>query len=100
VQSGKAGAVPFLDFEWDPTKAAENESKHGVSFYESCEVFGDESSYTVFDAEHSLDEERFIIFGRTNRGRYLAVGFTERGARIRIITARPMTRRERSTYEH
>lgn len=88
-----------MEFEWDPEKAAANQSKHGVSFGEATEVFGDKLSSTVADPDHSVGEERFVAFGRTQQGRHLVVGFTERGARIRIITARLMTPRERSAYE-
>ena len=88
-----------MDFEWDSKKAAENQSKHDVSFEEATEVFEDELSSTVPDPDHSIDEERFVIFGRTREGKRLVVGFTERDGRIRLITARPMTRRERSAYE-
>lgn len=89
----------FMNFEWDTTKAAENLSKHGVSFDEATEVFGDELSSAVPDPDHSVVEERFVIFGQTLEERYLVVAFTERDGRIRLISARPMTRRERAAYE-
>jgi hypothetical protein len=88
-----------MEFEWDPEKSAANRSKHGVSFEEATEVFGDELSSTVPDPDHSEYEQRFVIFGCTREGRHLVVGFTDRGAKIRIITARPMTARERNAYE-
>ena len=88
-----------MDFEWNANKARENESKHRISFVEAMEVFGDALSSTVSDPDHSLEEERFVIFGRTREGKYLVVAFTERGGRICIISARSMTRRERSAYE-
>jgi uncharacterized protein len=88
-----------MDFEWDPAKASGNVAKHGVSFDEAAEVFGDQLSSTFRDPDHSITEERFVIFGCTRQGRHLVVGFTEGGARIRIITARPMTPTERSAYE-
>ena len=89
-----------MKFEWDPLKASRNESKHGVSFVEAIEVFGDNLSSTARDPDHSFDEERFVIFGKSTSGSYLVVSFTERGARIRIISARSMTRRERRAYEY
>ncbi|WKZ12925.1 MAG: BrnT family toxin [Gammaproteobacteria bacterium] len=88
-----------MEFEWDPEKSATNLAKHGVSFEEATEVFGDELSSTISDPDHSESEERFVIFGCTREARHLVVGFTERGAKIRIITARPMTPRERNAYE-
>jgi uncharacterized DUF497 family protein len=88
-----------VDFEWDPQKAAANQQKHGVTFEEATEVFADDYSSTVSDPDHSVDEERFVIFGRTKTGRFLVVSFTDRGGRIRLINARPMTPRERRAYE-
>ena len=88
-----------MNFEWDSKKARENEAKHGVSFEEAAEVFADEHSSTVADPDHSYGEERFLIFGQTQRQRSLVVAFTERGDRIRIVSAREMTRQERKAYE-
>jgi uncharacterized protein len=88
-----------VDFEWDPEKANENERKHSVSFVEATEVFGDELSRTVSDPDHSVAEDRFLIFGQTAAGQNLVVAFTEREYRIRLISARPMTPQERKAYE-
>ncbi|HVN84548.1 MAG TPA: BrnT family toxin [Candidatus Binatia bacterium] len=88
-----------MEFEWDPRKARDNERKHGVHFQEAVEVFGDDHSSTVADPDHSLGEARYLTFGRTKSGRCLVVGFTERGDRLRLISARPMTRQERQAYE-
>lgn len=88
-----------MDFEWDPKKASLNARKHGVSFYEAREVFGDTLSSTVPDPDHSEDEARYLVFGRSTTGRYLVVSYTERDNRFRIISAREMTRRERKGYE-
>jgi hypothetical protein len=88
-----------MDFEWDAAKARANRRKHGVSFEEAADVFGDEHSSTVFDPDHSVGEGRHIIFGKSSAGKHLVVAFTERGARIRIISARVMTPRERRAYE-
>jgi len=79
-----------MEFEWDSAKARENESKHGVSFFEACEVFGD---------DHSLEENRYLIFGMSKGGKYLVVSYTERVDRIRLISVRQMTPRERRAYE-
>jgi uncharacterized protein len=88
-----------MDFEWDHEKAVANEGKHGVAFEEAVEVFADDYSSTVRDPDHSVDEERFVLFGRARSGRHLVVAFTERDGRIRLISARPMTPRERRAYE-
>ena len=88
-----------MEFEWDPVKARDNETKHGVSFLEATEVFADNLSSSSPDPDHSVEEERFVIFGKTLRDRHLVVAFTERSGRLRIISARQMTRRERHAYE-
>lgn len=88
-----------FEFEWDPAKAAENLGKHGVSFEEASTVFGDPLSLTTPDPRHSQDEPRFAILGTSVIGRLLAVYHAERTGRIRIISAREATRRERSDYE-
>jgi uncharacterized DUF497 family protein len=81
------------------TEGSGNERKHGVTFEEAAEVFADDHSSTISDPDHSLDEERFVIFGRSRADKFLVVSFMERDGRIRIINARPMTRRERKAYE-
>jgi hypothetical protein len=88
-----------MEFEWDSFKTGANREKHGVSFEEAAEVFADNLSLAVVDPDHSLEEERFVIFGRTSSDRYLVVAFTDRDDRIRVISAREMTRRERKAYE-
>lgn len=88
-----------MEFVWDPEKARTNEAKHDVSFFEACEVFSDELSSTVRDPDHSLDENRYLIFGISKIGRHLVVSYTERNGRSRLISARPMTPRERKAYE-
>lgn len=89
----------MLIFEWDPDKALENEQKHGVNFLEASEVFDDDHSSTVQDPDHSADEARYLIFGVSKLGKHLVVSYTERGDRIRLISGRQMTSRERRAYE-
>lgn len=89
----------MLIFEWDPDKARENERKHGVGFLEASEVFDDDHSSAVQDPDHSVDEARYLIFGASKQGKHLVVSYTERGERIRVISARQMTSRERRAYE-
>ena len=88
-----------MQFEWDPAKAAENLAKHGVSFEEAATVFRDTLSATGADPDHSVGEERFIIFGLSTSGRFLVVAHTEHGDIIRIISARLATSGERKIYE-
>jgi hypothetical protein len=88
-----------VEFEWDPKKAALNRRKHTVSFNEAATVFGDILSTTVPDPDQSLSEERYLTVGFSDRRRLMMVSHTERGARIRIISARELTPAERETYE-
>jgi uncharacterized DUF497 family protein len=86
-------------FEWDPVKARLNLQKHGVSFLEAVSAFMDELSVTVSDRNHSEDEERFLLLGCSEAERLLVIAHTDRGDRIRIISAREANRRERRQYE-
>ncbi len=88
-----------LSFEWDPRKAAANLRKHGIGFPEAATAFGDPRSLTIPDPDHSAGEERFLLLGRSQAGRLVVVAHTERGANIRLISARAADRRERRTYE-
>ncbi|HJT77544.1 MAG TPA: BrnT family toxin [Gemmataceae bacterium] len=88
-----------MDFEWDDAKAESNERKHGVSFAEAMTVFGDPLSLTGFDPGHSDDEDRYITMGTSAAGRLLIVSHTDRGDKVRLISAREATRRERRDYE-
>jgi uncharacterized DUF497 family protein len=88
-----------LLFEWDPRKAAVNERKHGVSFAEASTVFGDPSSFTIADPDHSENEERWILVGVSHRNRLLVIAHADFGDSIRIISARPANRKERRGYE-
>jgi uncharacterized DUF497 family protein len=89
-----------LTFEWDRDKAEGNRRKHGVDFQEATTVFRDTLSSTICDPDHSTRaEERELTIGLSHRRRLLVVAHCKRGSRIRIINARPATRRERREYE-
>ena len=88
-----------MEFEWDERKAEGNLKKHGVSFHEAGTVFGDPMAITFHDSEHSEDEPRFLTFGLSRANRLLVVAHTDRGHRVRILSARSMTRHERRIYE-
>ena len=76
-----------LAFEWDNKKAKQNLKKHGVSFEEASTVFCDPLARTIQDPLHSVEEDRFVNLGESQSRRLLVVVFTERGDRIRIISA-------------
>ena len=88
-----------IKFEWDPNKAVSNLQKHGVSFEEAATVFRDTLSITIPDPDHSVHEERYITIGSSSRLRLLMVAHSEREGRIRVISARELTRKEREQYE-
>ena len=88
-----------MEFEADPVKAAQNFKKHKVSFEESASVFGDPMAYTFADPDHSVSEARWLTFGMSGKGRVLAVIYTERRGKVRLISARVATKHERKIYE-
>ncbi len=86
-----------VEFERDAQKARSNLRKHGVDFADCVSVFFDDLAITINDS--SSDEERFITIGADALERILVVVYTWRGERIRIISTRKATRRERKHYE-
>ena len=88
-----------LIFEWDRKKAESNLKDHGVSFEEAATVFGDTLSITIADPAHSEGEIRYLLIGVSTVQRAVVVAHTERGDNIRIISARPATRKEIRDYE-
>ena len=85
-------------FEWDEGNVHKNWEKHRVR-PEECEEAFFNRTFVAKDEKHSLTEERFYLLGETNKGRKLFVVFTIRGNRIRVISARDMSRKERRIYE-
>ena len=89
-----------ITFDWDQWNVQKNESKHGVSRMEAESAFFDPSYKLFDDPKHSVPgERRFILYGKSLEQRVLMIGFTVRLARVRIITARPASRKERNVYE-
>jgi uncharacterized protein len=84
-------------FEWDERKARTNFRRHRVDFADATTVFEDVRAVTVVDEDP--DEERYATIGTDALGQELVVVYTVRGERIRIISARRATRRERAQYE-
>ena len=88
-----------MTYEWDPAKAAANVKKHHVSFEEAASVFLDASALTFWDPDHSAEEDREITIGRSAQHLILFVAHAAREDRVRIISARRATSRERRQYE-
>jgi uncharacterized DUF497 family protein len=91
--------MPELQFDWDEAKATRNFEKHAVTFHEASSVFRDPLAKVVPDPTGASGEDRAIMVGHSDQGRLLLVVFTERADRIRVISAREPTRRERLGYE-
>jgi len=85
-------------FEWDDEKARRNLEKRGIDFNEASTIFDDPMFITFLDEEHSIDEERYITIGLSSKRRLLMVAHTERGDKIRIISARKATKNEEKFY--
>lgn len=88
-----------MQFEWNENKAKQNLSKHGVSFEEAKTIFDDPLYVDFYDPDHSENEERYLIVGQSNQRRILILSYTERGNKIRLISAREVTPQERTAYE-
>ena len=85
-------------FEWDEEKAKENLEKHGIDFADAVTAFEDTMALTMPDPA-SEEEERFVTLGTDSLERLLVIAYTWRDDRIRLISARKATRRERRRYE-
>lgn len=83
------------EFDWDDGNRGKNWEKHDVSDSEREQPFLNQPLLVVADAEHSQHEQRYYALGRTNAGRRLFVAFTLRGGKVRIVSARDMTSKER-----
>jgi uncharacterized DUF497 family protein len=85
-------------FEWDEGNINKNWEKHKVTHLECEEIFFNEPLIVQQDKTHSTSEERYFALGKTDRGRVLFVVFTIRGDKIRVISARDASKKERRYY--
>lgn len=92
--------MDHIRFEWDENKNGINKKKHNISFEEAMTVFYDEEALVIEDAEHSQEEERFIILGMSTSLKLLVVChcYRDSDSIIRIISARKATKRESMQY--
>ena len=88
-----------MEFEWNEEKAEKNLAKHRAAFDEATTVFDDPLHVDFYDPDHSDEEERYLIVGKSRRGRLLILSYMERGDAVRLISAREATPAERRTYE-
>ena len=87
-----------MDYQWNPEKAASNLRKHGVDFADAVGIFEDEWALTIRE-EYVEGEQRFATLGTDFLERVLVVVYTYRGGKIRLISARVATKKERKAYE-
>ena len=87
-------------FEWDDTKNERNQTKHGVAFEDAQTVFFDERAIQFDDPDHSIDEERFLLLGFSQKLNVLVVCHCYRSDEsiVRIISARKATKKEQKVY--
>lgn len=92
------------NFEWNPAKAKLNQKKHGVRFEQASEIFLDSLALSIYDKDHSADEDRWITLGKNRAGKLLVAVHTfeeksENVCRIRMISARKASRKEIKQYQ-
>ena len=92
-------ATKITGFDWDAGNQTKSVAKHAVSCDEAEQLFLNAPLKVLADPEHSETEPRLHAFGKTDEGRHLTIAFTIRGSRIRIISARPMNKKEKKIYE-
>lgn len=88
-----------VQFDWDQGNASKNIAKHKIKNEGAEEVFVNQPIVLVKDRRHSQKEQRLMILGKTDKKRLLSVIFTLRDKKIRIVSARPMSRKERRLNE-
>jgi uncharacterized protein len=87
------------EFDWDGGNAEKNWLRHRISQAECEQVFFNRPLVVAEDIEHSDTEDRFLALGQTDAGRLLFVVYVLRGDKVRVVSARDMTRREQKEYE-
>lgn len=88
----------FQGFDWDAANAEKNWSAHQVSPAEAEQVFFNEPLFVADDVKHSQQEQRYYVLGQTDEGRTLFIAFTVRKSKIRVVSARDMSRKEEKVY--
>lgn len=91
------------NFEWDPKKATTNIKKHKISFEDALTIFRDPKAISIYDEEHSKDEDRWITLGITWKGVLVVINHTFKQTSrnvvfIRIISSRRATINEKKNY--
>lgn len=87
-----------IEFEWDSGNQDKSLKKHGITNQEAEEIF---LNFNIIfeDINHSLKENRFIILGKSTNEKLIFSSFTARNSKVRIISSRPASKKERINYE-
>ena len=88
-----------IKFDWDQWNIQKNEEKHGISMLEAQSAFYDKKILIFDDIEHSLRKSRYICYARSAYNKTLMIAFTIRNKKVRIISARKASKKERNVYE-
>ncbi len=86
-------------FDWDQWNIQKNETKHGISSLEAESTFYDKNLVIFKDIKHSTNEDRLIAYGKSAYNNIIMIAFTVRNEKIRIISARKASRKEKNIYE-
>lgn len=92
-----------MKFEWDSEKEKVNVEKHGITFEQASYVFADQFALNKYDEEHSIDEDRWVLLGKSLNEVILVVVHTFKDddniEYVRIISARKATKKEQQSYQ-
>ena len=88
-----------IEFQWDSGNMDKNFTKHNLTTKQIEEAFLGERPHIMEDIRHSLAEKRYMLWNTSMVGQYLSIIFTIRSSKVRVISARPMNKKERSAYE-
>jgi uncharacterized protein len=88
-----------IGFDWDEVNKDKNWEKHQVDFRECEEIFFNQPLLISEDIQHSFQEKRYHVLGRSDTNRRLFLVFTVRNNKIRVISARDQSKKERVIYE-
>jgi len=100
MSKSKIDLSTITGFQWDEANLHKNAEKHQVDFRECEEIFFNQPLRILYDDKHSQTEDRFAALGITNEARRLTVVFTVRNDKIRVISARDQSAKEKSYYEN
>lgn len=86
-------------FDWDTGNKEKNLVKHRVKYQECEQVFFNKPLHILKDKKHSQKEKRYLAVGKTKKRRQLFISFTIRNKRVRVISARDLSKKERKIYD-